>query len=261
MSILAWDAGFTLERSPTLRSTVGYKWSYRDNTVNVTQTKKARYDYAAEHGFTLPEQWKTAIKCRRLPHIARESADLFAEQSGLRDVTCRMVGVPRPVTIHTDGRIELGSILKLAMGIAPVEHVLCAHVRDQSWFCHRGSLDGYVLSATPFAETDLVVKDLGTDLWIEGVERPRKRVRTHLRMGKLAEEIHIHSEAFDHLVARAHWKAEEIRANGGPMDESSALAGYDPNPFNWTGGTRSYVGCLWSFQALKAFGGRSCIRA
>ena len=114
------DDGFTLEAKPTLRSTVGYQWSYRDRTVDVTQTKKIRYDYAAEHGCSLPEQWKTALKCSRLAGIARESAALFEEESGLRDVSCRVVGVPRPVAIHLDGRIELGSILKVAMGIAPV---------------------------------------------------------------------------------------------------------------------------------------------
>ena len=55
------DGGFTLEGAPTLRSTVGYKWSYRDNTVVVTQTKRARYDYAVERGSSIPEQWKTCL--------------------------------------------------------------------------------------------------------------------------------------------------------------------------------------------------------
>lgn len=86
-----------------------------------------------EHGTSIPEQWKIALKCRRLPEIARESAALFEEESGLRDVICRVVGVPRPVAVLTEGRIQLGSILKLAMGIAPVEHALCAHVRGQAW--------------------------------------------------------------------------------------------------------------------------------
>ena len=70
------DDGFTLEAKPTLRSTVGYKWSYRDNAVDVSHTKKARYDYSVEHNTSLPEQWKIALKCRRLPDIARESAAL-----------------------------------------------------------------------------------------------------------------------------------------------------------------------------------------
>ena len=68
------DDGFTLDEVPTLRSTVGYNWSYRDNNVAVSHTKKARYDYSAEHGTSLPEQWKTALKCSRLPGIARASA-------------------------------------------------------------------------------------------------------------------------------------------------------------------------------------------
>ena len=240
------DDGFKLEARPTLRSTVGHKWSYRDNTVNVSQTKKARYDYSVEHGTSMPEQWKTALKCRRLSVIARESAALFEEHSGLRDVTCRVIGLPRPVTIHLDGRIELGSILKLAMGIAPVEYVLCAHVEGQTWLCHRGSFEGNALSRTPFDESDLAVKVLTADLWVEGMERPRKRVRTHLRMGMLAEEIRKHGAAFNHLVARALWKAEEIRAGDGPMDEGLALAGYEANPFSWTGGLRAEVGFLWT---------------
>ncbi len=176
--------GFTLEAKPTLRSTVGYKWSYRDNAVDVSHTKKARYDYSVEHNTSLPEQWKTALKCSRLPEIARGSAALFEEESGLRDVSCRVVGVPRPVAIHLDGRIELGSILKLAMGIAPVEYALCAQVHSQSWLCHRGSFQGNTLSTTPFTETDLVLKDVVADLWVEGMGRPRKRVRTHLAPGR-----------------------------------------------------------------------------
>ena len=92
------------------------------------------------------------MKCSRLPRIAQGSAEQFADQSGLRDVTCHMIGVPRPIAVHTDGRIELGSILKFAMGIATVEHALCAQVRGQAWLCHRGSLEGSVLSTTPFDE-------------------------------------------------------------------------------------------------------------
>ena len=68
------DDGFTLDAKPLLRSTVGYKWSYRDHTVDVCQTKKARYDYSAEHGTSLPEQWKTALKCSRLPRIGERRA-------------------------------------------------------------------------------------------------------------------------------------------------------------------------------------------
>ena len=52
---------------------------------------------------------------------------------------------------------------------------------------------------------------------------------------------------FDDLVARAHWKAEEIRVGDGPIDEDLALARYDPNPFNWSGGMRQDANFLWVF--------------
>ena len=61
--------------------------------------------------------------------------------------------------------------------------------------------------------------------WVEGMERPRKRVRAHFRIGALAEESRKHAEALNHVAPRAHWKAEEIRAGDGPIDEHLALAG------------------------------------
>ena len=69
------EDGFTLDARPTGRSTVGFKWSYRDrdNTAAFTQTKQARCDYAADQGSSLPEDWKTALKCRRIPRIAQEA--------------------------------------------------------------------------------------------------------------------------------------------------------------------------------------------
>ena len=81
------------------------------------------------------------------------------------------------------------------------------------------------------------------------MERPRKRVRNHLRLGVLAEEIRKHTEAFNHVVALAHWKAEEIRAGDRPMDDVKALTGYEPNPFIWTGGSRAEVVFLWSIPS------------
>ena len=63
--------------------------------------------------------------------------------------------------------------------------------RDQVWLCHRGSFQGEDLCVNPFQERDLEEKDLSTDLWQEGLdqERPRKRIRVHLRIGGLARLI------------------------------------------------------------------------
>ena len=135
------------------------------------------------------------------------------------------------------------------MGIAPVEYALYAKVHSQSWLCHRGSFQGSSQSTTPFDEADLVLKDLGADLWVEGMERLRKRVRPRLRLGALAEGIHRHAEALNHVAARAHLKAGEIRADDRPIDDVKALAGYEPNTFIWTGGSRADVVFLWTIPS------------
>ena len=37
--------GYTLDKKPTLRCTVGFKWSYRDESTSKSFTKRVRYDY------------------------------------------------------------------------------------------------------------------------------------------------------------------------------------------------------------------------
>ena len=117
---------------------------------------------ALPRGFvtTTTEHWKTAFKCDFLSRIAHEAAVRFAEESAFEDVSCRFAGAPFPVEVYTDGRIAADSVLKMAWSGIPVEHVLCAHVCDQTWLCHRGSFTGDTLSANPFGETDLAPIDL-----------------------------------------------------------------------------------------------------
>ena len=75
-------------------------------------------------------------------------------------------------------------------------------------------------------------------------------IRTHLPFGHLADLATKHDRALNALVARAQFEAEVLRANTlhVAVDESRALAGYDPNPFNWTGGTRLDICYLWSVR-------------
>ena len=91
---------------------------------------------------------------------------------------------------------------------------------------------------------------LSTDLWYDGQERPLKRIRAHLPIWHLADLASKHDRAFNALVARAHFEAEVTRASTlhAAVDESRALAGYDPNPFNWTGGARLDICYLWSVR-------------
>ena len=90
------DDGYTLTKKPTLRSTIGLKWSYRDHCTVASLIKNVRYDYYLGHGITFPEHWKTAFKCDFLTRISQEAAVTFAEESLFEDVSCRFVGAPRP---------------------------------------------------------------------------------------------------------------------------------------------------------------------
>ena len=223
----------------------------------VTTITWTRYDYYLDHGVAFPEHWKTAFSCDFLSRIAQEGAAQFARESALQDVSCRFVGAPAPLEAHTDGRIARGSILKMSI---PVEYVLCTHVCNQVWLCHRGSFQGEDLCVNPFNERDLEERDLSTDLWqalcLES-ERPRKRIRAHLRIGGLAGLISKHDRLYNALMARSLYEAEERRSRLSltSMDESRALAGYDPNPYNWKGGTRFEICYLWTIQSSERISG------
>ena len=86
--------GYSLDKKPALRCTVGFKWSYCDESTNESLTKRVRYDYYLSHGITFPEHWKTAFKCDFLSRIAQEAAVRFAQESAFEDVSCRFAGAP-----------------------------------------------------------------------------------------------------------------------------------------------------------------------
>ena len=80
---------------------------------------------------------------------------------------------------------------------------------------------------------------------------PRKRIRAHLRESELRKLAADKSSKLERLLAIASYKAEEIRAEGGSLDEQEALARFELNPFRWdTEGWQSQVDIcfLWTWQ-------------
>ena len=82
---------------------------------------------------------------------------------------------------------------------------------------------------------------------------PKKRIRAHLRESELRKLAAAHPSKLHQLLAIAAYKAEEIRAEaeGRPLDDEAALAGFEPNPFRWdTEGRQSQVevSFLWTWQ-------------
>ena len=82
---------------------------------------------------------------------------------------------------------------------------------------------------------------------------PKKRIRAHLRESELRNIAASHPSKLHQLLAIAAYKAEEIRASTEqrPLDEETAFAGFELNPFRWEGEGRQSqveVGFLWAWQ-------------
>ena len=60
---------------------------------------------------------------------------------------------------------------------------------------------------------------------------PKKRIRAHLRESELRKLAADTSSKLQRLLAIAAYKAEEIRAEGGALDQQEALARFELNPF------------------------------
>ena len=112
----ATEDGYTLAKKPTLRSTIGLKWSYRDHCTVASLIKNVRYDYYLGHGISFPEHWKTAFKCDFLTRIAQDAAVTFAQEALFEDVALlspqkltRTAASPKAQSLRSRGQLEFQS--------------------------------------------------------------------------------------------------------------------------------------------------------
>ena len=109
-----------------------------------------------------------------------------------------------------------------------LEHVLCAHISGDLWYCHAGSpQEGELSTVDPFLAGGLVVQNIASR-W-----RPRRMQRKRLRgccvKHNLAAAAMEKRPFFERVVAIAKWKAEVHRAQerGVPMNLDAASTGVD----------------------------------
>ena len=137
------------------------------------------------------------------------------------------LGVPRQLQLPPESLFAAGGavILHVPPG-QRVEHLLCAHISGDLWYCHPGSpKDGDLHSTIPFATRDLVVRDISWQC-----KRPlRTRLRGRTVKRDLAAIAVKHKSCFELVVAYAKWKAEVHRARerGGHRNIYAATAGID----------------------------------
>ena len=69
----------------------------------------------------------------------------------------------------------VGKTVALNANGARIVYFLCAHVRGSEWLCHKGSLIDGALAENPFAEQDLICKDIDAEAWDTSIS---KRLRS-----------------------------------------------------------------------------------
>ena len=184
----------------------------------------ARCNNALERGVPLPEAWPTALRSLSLGTIAKNSAAKIREsEPGLADVDCHVLGYPMPSD-------ALGRLEAFCVGGDRVMCFLCAHVTNGDWLVHPGTYtdSGELDEANPFAEKDLILKNLVADAWDQ---KTRTRLRTSPAVNVLRGLVEASDYKWHLLLAMAAFRAEEGR--GSALDLDVACRGFERNPFRW----------------------------
>ncbi len=229
-----------------------FRWRLKTRTGHEEEaTVTARTNNVAERGVPLPSHWRTAMQCLNLERLCETSAGKVNDPD-ISNVRCSVLGQAKePQPPSADGAGE-GRTVALQADGARVVFILCAHVLDGVWLCHRGTFVDGGLADNPFQEQDLVRKDIVAEAWDTS---RTKRLRSVGSMNILRALVQDKDYAWCELVAVARYRAEEARARlrGGPIDEIVAREGFERNPWLWrplaSRASHSRVTFLWSWAA------------
>lgn len=212
--------------APVLRtSTLVYVWRLAAmGFVRVAIAKKsARFD-AIDQYVPLPAALKNILQID-----AHYDAVLREARRILPTATLNLrLGIPKKLEPPSISRAPGATVVLQLPSGKRVEHVLCARVYGDVWYCHAGSPEHGDLSVMrPFRIGGLVLHDL-TRAW-HPRQAKRKRLRGRCVKRDLAAAASKHWPSFERLVAVARWKAERERAKkrGMPMLLDAATAGVD----------------------------------
>ena len=209
-----------------------FRWRLKTTTGHEEDAiVTARTNHIMERTVPLPPHWRTAMQCINLERLCAASAGKVNDPE-ISNVRCAVLGQAKePQPPSADGAGE-GKTVALQADGARVVFILCAHVLDRVWLCHRGTFVDGTLADNPFQEHDLVRKDIVAEAWDTSLT---KRLRSAGSMNILRALVQDQDYAWCELVAMARYRAEEMRARlrGGAIDESMAREGFEKNPWLW----------------------------
>ena len=207
--------------APHRRETLAaFEWRARGDGFDETHVVKARCNNVLLQAVPFPSSWRTTLRCLNLRALAENAAKAAREgeeERRLHEARCLLLGQPKSSVLPSpDAELVPGATVRLQY----FEYLLCAHVQDSTWLCHRGSFKAAssLDERNPFDEEDLEIKDLR-----EAPEHgpPKKRLRAHLHAGHLRDTAIAQPRPWNRLVAIAAYQAEKLRAE--PFDEALIL--------------------------------------
>ena len=210
----------------------------------------ARTNHVSVRGVPLPPGWATAMQSLGLDEIAEGTARKVRD-GNVSEARCLVLGQAKEPPQLADGA-TVGKTVALQVHGSRVVFLMCAHVQDGRWLCHRGSFLEDALADNPFNEADLVLKDVIADAWDASLT---KRLRSTGSMNVLRALVKASARTWCELVATARYRAEELRAQllGQSFDEELATAGFERSPWRWRAvnakASHIQIAFLWRWTA------------
>ena len=99
----------------------------------------ARADNASERGVPFPAPWHNAVRCGDLSSRAAGAGRALEIVEGVSEISCSLVGVPKPCRAPSGDEHCPGAIVALRAPTGRIDFALVAHIDKNLWFCHAGS--------------------------------------------------------------------------------------------------------------------------
>jgi len=185
--------------------------------------KNARAD-SLDRYVPLPDKIKNALEVAAGHARAMRAASRYLKNK----ISKLRLGIPKQIKLPQHFPYAVGSpVMFLLPSGLRVEHILCAHISKDLWYCHAGTPAQGELGHFPFHPRELVVQSLH-DRW-HPWQPQRHRLRGRCVRRGLVTAAMKRKCKFEEIVAHATWLAEAFRArqNHAPLNLDVATAAID----------------------------------
>ena len=163
----------------TRTSILTFRWALAlEDEIHESEVS-VRADHASERGVPFPAAWYNALQCRDLSARAEEASGTIEAVDGVSELSCSLIGVPKPRCAPSGNEPCPGTIVALrAPSSGRMNFALVAHIDGNRWFCHAGSFKVSEPGSPACGcldEPSLIIKDIAAEIC--GDERPAKRIK------------------------------------------------------------------------------------